>query len=120
MPNAKVVGLCDVDTNQLETAAEEVNDLTGNKPQVFTDFRELLEKQQIDIAIVATPDHWHALNTIAALESGAHVFVKSPRGTPWARAQRSSRPRGKPNATCRSDFIDGSARTSVGSTKQPS
>ncbi len=80
MPNAKVVGLCDVDTNQLETAAEEVNDLTGNKPQVFTDFRELLEKQQIDIAIVATPDHWHALNTIAALESGAHVFVEKPTG----------------------------------------
>ncbi len=78
--NIKCVALCDVDQDKLELAAEEVEDLCGDTPQTFTDFRELLDKQQIDIAIVATPDHWHALNTIAAIEKGAHIFVEKPTG----------------------------------------
>ena len=78
--NTKCVALCDVDRDKLEIAAEDVNDLTGDQPKTFTDFRELLDKQEIDIAIVATPDHWHALNTIAAIEKGAHIFVEKPTG----------------------------------------
>ncbi|WP_153559012.1 Gfo/Idh/MocA family protein [Roseimaritima sediminicola] len=78
--NIKVVALCDVDRDKLEIAAEEVSDLTGDTPATFTDFRELLDEREIDIAIVATPDHWHALNTIAAIEAGAHVFVEKPTG----------------------------------------
>ncbi|QEG38353.1 Gfo/Idh/MocA family protein [Roseimaritima ulvae] len=78
--NIKVVALCDVDRDKLEIAAEEVEDLSGDAPQTYTDFRELLDKHEIDIAIVATPDHWHALNTIAAIEAGAHVFVEKPTG----------------------------------------
>ncbi len=78
--NTKVVALCDVDRDKLEIAAEEVEDASGDVPKTFTDFRELLEKQEIDIAIVATPDHWHALNTIAAIAAGAHIFVEKPTG----------------------------------------
>lgn len=78
--NVKVVALCDVDRDKLEIAAEEVEDLSGDAPKTYTDFRELLEKHEIDIAIVATPDHWHALNTIAAIEAGAHIFVEKPTG----------------------------------------
>ncbi|TWT89559.1 Gfo/Idh/MocA family protein [Neorhodopirellula pilleata] len=78
--NTKVVALCDVDQDKLELGAEEVEDLSGDSPKTFTDFRELLDKQEIDIAIVATPDHWHALNTIAAIEKGAHIFVEKPTG----------------------------------------
>lgn len=78
--NAKVVALCDVDRDRLEIAAEEVEQASGDQPQTFTDFRELLDKQQIEIAIVATPDHWHALNTIAAIEAGAHIYVEKPTG----------------------------------------
>ncbi|NND99949.1 MAG: Gfo/Idh/MocA family oxidoreductase [Pirellulaceae bacterium] len=78
--NAKCVALCDVDQDKLEIAAEEVNDLSGEQPKTYTDFRELLDKEQIDIAIVATPDHWHALNTILAIEKGAHIFVEKPTG----------------------------------------
>lgn len=78
--NTKCVALCDVDSDKLEIAAEEVNDLAGNTPNTYTDFRELLDKEEIDIAIVATPDHWHALNTIAAIEKGAHIFVEKPTG----------------------------------------
>lgn len=78
--NAKAVALCDVDQDKLEIAAEEVEDLSGDAPKTYTDFRELLDKQEIDIAIIATPDHWHALNAIAAIEAGAHIFVEKPTG----------------------------------------
>ncbi|MGI9473109.1 MAG: Gfo/Idh/MocA family protein, partial [Rubripirellula sp.] len=61
--NVKVVALCDVDSDKLELGAEEVEDLSGDAPKTYTDFRELLDKEEIEIAIVATPDHWHALNT---------------------------------------------------------
>jgi predicted dehydrogenase len=76
----QVAALCDVDHDNLELAAEQVEDMSGDKPNIYKDFRDLLDNEKIEIAIVATPDHWHALNTIAALEAGAHVFVEKPTG----------------------------------------
>ena len=76
----QVVALCDVHQDQLDTSAEEVQDLCGDTPKKYTDFRELLEKEQVEIAIVATPDHWHALNAIAAVKSGVHLFLEKPTG----------------------------------------
>jgi len=76
----KVVALCDADGNTLEVAAERVNDLSGDQPKAYKDFRELLEKEKPEIVIIASPDHWHALHTIAALKAGAHVFVEKPTG----------------------------------------
>jgi predicted dehydrogenase len=77
---AKVVGLCDVDAGALETTAEHVKDESGDEPRKYKDFRELLDKEKPEIVIIATPDHWHALVTIAALKAGAHVFVEKPTG----------------------------------------
>ncbi len=74
------VALCDVDSDRLEINAGEIGDLTGTIPNSYTDYRELLEKERIDIAIIATPDHWHALQTIDAVNAGAHVFVEKPTG----------------------------------------
>jgi predicted dehydrogenase len=76
----KIVGLCDVDSNTREVAAEQVTDLNGDQPKTYNDFRELLEKEKPEIVLIATPDHWHALQTIAALKAGAHVFVEKPTG----------------------------------------
>jgi predicted dehydrogenase len=76
----KIVALCDVDANVLDVAAEQVNDLTGDTPKRYGDFRELLAKEKPEVVIIATPDHWHALITIEALKSGAHVFVEKPTG----------------------------------------
>ena len=75
---SKVVALCDVDAQTLEVAADQVNDLTGGKPKTYKDYRELLQKEKPEIAIVATPDHWHALQSIEALKAGANVFVEKP------------------------------------------
>ncbi len=78
--NCQVVALADVDRDALETGLEEVKSLSNNAPNVYTDYRDLFKKEQVDIAIVATPDHWHALNSIAAIDSGAHVFLEKPTG----------------------------------------
>jgi len=75
-----VVALCDVDQNQLDPAAAEVEKLTGQTPRKYKDFRELLDQQKPQIAIVATPDHWHPLVAVAAANHGAHVYVEKPVG----------------------------------------
>ncbi|MBM4087844.1 MAG: Gfo/Idh/MocA family oxidoreductase [Planctomycetes bacterium] len=73
-----VVGLCDVDENQLSPAAVDVEKMTGQTPRKYKDFNDLLAEQRPEIAIVATPDHWHPLATIAACKAGAHVYVEKP------------------------------------------
>jgi predicted dehydrogenase len=74
----EVVALCDVDENQLNAAIKKVQELTRDQPRRYKDYRELLAREKPEIVIVATPDHWHALPTIAALEAGAHVYVEKP------------------------------------------
>ncbi|HOW67071.1 MAG TPA: Gfo/Idh/MocA family oxidoreductase [Candidatus Paceibacterota bacterium] len=75
-----VAGLCDVDDRMLDPALDKVKQLTGNPPARYKDFREILEREKPDIAIVGTPDHWHPLITIAAVKAGAHVYVEKPIG----------------------------------------
>jgi len=75
-----VVALCDVDSDELEVSADEVDGLSGKFPNMYRDYREMLEKEEIEIAIISMPDHWHALQTIACVEAGAHVFVEKPTG----------------------------------------
>ena len=77
---SKVVALCDVDRSQAEVCADEISAVTSDEPKLYQDYREMFEKEDIEIAIIATPDHWHALNTIEALNHGAHVFVEKPTG----------------------------------------
>jgi len=77
---SKVVALCDVDPTALEVAAEQVKGWNGDQPKTYGDYRELLEKEKPEIVIIATPDHWHALTSIAAVKAGAHVFVEKPTG----------------------------------------
>jgi predicted dehydrogenase len=75
---SKVVALADVDRNQLNPAIEKVEKLTGGKPKGYTNYKEMLQKEKPEIVIVATPDHWHALAAIDALNSGAHVYCEKP------------------------------------------
>ncbi|MGZ8941043.1 MAG: Gfo/Idh/MocA family protein, partial [Limisphaerales bacterium] len=76
----KIVALADVDSNALEVAADQVTDSSNAAPKLYRDYRELLDREKPELVIVATPDHWHALNTIDALKAGAHVFVEKPTG----------------------------------------
>lgn len=72
------VALADPDPNQIKAAQTELSKLTSDRPREYRDYRELLAKERPDIAIVATPDHWHALPTIDAVKAGAHVYVEKP------------------------------------------
>ncbi len=72
------IALCDVDENQLNTSQEKLSKLTTASLKRYKDYRELLEEEKPQIVIVATPDHWHPLVTIAACEAGAHVYVEKP------------------------------------------
>ena len=74
----RIVAMCDVDSNQLDPAAGEIEQLSGDRPRKYKDYRELLERERPEIAIVATPDHWHPLITIAAVKAGADVYVEKP------------------------------------------
>ncbi|WP_126243915.1 Gfo/Idh/MocA family oxidoreductase [Chitinophaga rhizosphaerae] len=76
----EVIALCDADENQLKEAAVLVSQRqqSGKTPRLYRDFRKLLSENQLDIVLVGTPDHWHALQTIAALKSGANVYVQKP------------------------------------------
>ncbi|HEX4591077.1 MAG TPA: Gfo/Idh/MocA family oxidoreductase [Gemmataceae bacterium] len=84
---SNVVGVCDVDARTLTTAADEIGDAANTSPKKYEDFRELLDKEKPEIVIVATPDHWHGLPTVAALKAGAHVFVEKPTGHTVAESQ---------------------------------
>ncbi len=77
---SKVVAMCDVDENQLNPAIAEVVKLSGDQPKKYKDYRELLDREKPEIVIVGTPDHWHPLQTIAAVRAGAHVYVEKPIG----------------------------------------
>ncbi|UWX53874.1 Gfo/Idh/MocA family oxidoreductase [Maribacter litopenaei] len=78
--NVEVVSLCDVDSNFLNNVAELVSQRqkNGKKPKLYSDYRDMLKKEKLDIVLIGTPDHWHALMCIEALKSGAHVYVQKP------------------------------------------
>lgn len=76
----EVVSLCDVDKKMLADAAEQISQRQAShkKPRTYTDYRDLLKEKDLDICLVHTPDHWHALPMIAAVEAGADVYVQKP------------------------------------------
>ncbi len=76
----EVVSLCDVDRKMLAEAAEIVStrQLSKKKPRTYSDYRAMLKERDLDIVIIVTPDHWHALPMIEAVKSGMDVWVQKP------------------------------------------
>src|SRR4051794_34633375 len=76
----EVISLCDVDKRMLAEAAEVVagRQASKKKPRTYSDYRQMLKERDLDVVVVGTPDHWHALPVIAAIESGADVYVEKP------------------------------------------
>ena len=76
----EVVSLCDVDKQMLSRAAEIVAGRQASKkqPRTYSDYREMLRQKDLDLVLIATPDHWHALPMIEAVKSGLDVYVQKP------------------------------------------
>jgi predicted dehydrogenase len=76
----EVVSLCDVDKRMLAEAAELTAGRQASKktPRTYSDYREMLKEKDLDIVLIATPDHWHALPMIAAVEAGADIYCQKP------------------------------------------
>ena len=75
-----IVGLCDADSRMMGEAAEWVAQRQpgAKKPRLQKDYRELLAEKDLDLVLVETPDHWHTLQGIAAMEAGADLYVQKP------------------------------------------
>ncbi|WP_200979635.1 Gfo/Idh/MocA family protein [Echinicola sp. 20G] len=76
----EVVALCDVDRIRLSEAGKIISQkqVSGNVPKLYKDYRKLLEENELDIVMIGTPDHWHALQAIEAIKSGAHLYLQKP------------------------------------------
>lgn len=72
-----ILMLCDVDQNHANQANEDPN-IGGGKAEVCTDYRKVLERSDIDVVSIVTPDHWHVKIAIEALQAGKHVFCQKP------------------------------------------
>ena len=72
--DADIVAICDLWQPYLDFSAKKI----GTSPQQFKDYRKLLEMKDLDAVVVATPDHWHALQMIHACQAGKDVYVEKP------------------------------------------
>ena len=76
----EVTRICDPDTNMLAGAAEIISQRQAShkKPRAFANYKEMLADKDLDIVLIGSPDHWHALQMIDAVKAGAHVYVQKP------------------------------------------
>lgn len=76
--DADVAALCDVDLSRVPNDFNDVQKKYGRKPEVYTDYRKMLERKDIDAIIVGSPDHWHALHLIHTCEAGKDSYCEKP------------------------------------------
>ncbi|MGY6521214.1 MAG: Gfo/Idh/MocA family protein [Mongoliitalea sp.] len=77
-PAVNCIALADIDQQVLAQRSEDVVKARGKKPTLYGDYRKMLESKDIDVVVIGTPDHWHCLNLIDALDAGKHAYVEKP------------------------------------------
>jgi len=85
----EIVSLCDVDSQLLNECADIAaqKQKSGKRARTYSDYRKLLAEKDIDICLIATPDHWHALPVIAALQAGCDLYAQKPTGVDIVESQ---------------------------------
>ncbi len=78
LSGVEVAALCDVDRNVLEAAKARAIEAGATDPLTIVDYRELLERDDIDAVSIATPNHWHALQAVWACQAGKDVYLEKP------------------------------------------
>src|SRR5437016_10823087 len=76
----EIISICDPDKHMLAEAVEIASQRqkSKKKPRTYNDYRQMLKAKDLDIVLIGSPDHWHALHAIAAMESGADVYCQKP------------------------------------------
>jgi predicted dehydrogenase len=72
-----VVAVCDVDQGHAEEAARQFT-MEGKKPEVYTDFRKVMERPDVHVIVTGTPDHWHTLVNLLAVQTGHDIYSEKP------------------------------------------
>ena len=80
IPNVEITHFVDVDSTVLAKRADEFAAKGHKKPKIERDYRRLLDRRNVDIVTVATPDHWHAKLAIDAMDAKRHVYIEKPIG----------------------------------------
>ncbi len=78
LPDVSVDHLCDVDSRALDRAVKIIVEKQGQPPQTTGDIRQMLDNKQLDVLVVAAPNHWHAPATVLGCAAGKHVYVEKP------------------------------------------
>ncbi len=78
MPNVEIAALCDIDDAQFAKHLSQIEKAGKPKPQIFKDIRKVLDDKNIDAVSIATPNHWHSLMAIWALQAGKDVYLEKP------------------------------------------
>jgi predicted dehydrogenase len=78
MPNVEVAALCDVDDSHIAAKLKQLESRGMKKPATYVDMRKMLEDTTIDAVSIASPNHWHTLQTIWACQAGKDVYVEKP------------------------------------------
>lgn len=78
--DVEAVALCDVDLNVLTARGTELQKASGRAPKLYGEYRRMLDDKSIDAVIIATPDHWHALQLTDAMSAGKDAYCEKPLG----------------------------------------
>jgi len=78
IPGVHIKTLCDIDENLFPAGVKLVNKIQGHDPQTEYDMRRVFDDKDIDAVVIATPNHWHALAAVWALQAGKHVYLEKP------------------------------------------
>lgn len=74
----EIVAICDIDSEHLASAADQLEKLQGKRPATFKLYTDMLREADLDVAAIATPPHWHALQLIDCVKSGLDVYAEKP------------------------------------------
>ena len=78
LPNVEIVAICDIDDSHIANGVKQLTGLGKKEPETYKDVRKLLENKDIDFISIASPNHWHTLMTIWAVQHGKDVYVEKP------------------------------------------
>ena len=81
VPEVECLALADVDQEHLEEGLGIVEEVRGGRPDGYSDFRRIIDRDDIDAVIISTPDHWHAIPAVLACQAGKDVYVEKPLAT---------------------------------------